>query len=67
MENKAAFITSPNSRLCVKDAPLTQPSTNEILIRNYAIAINPLDFKQQDVGVLIQSYPHVSFLFVNRC
>jgi NADPH:quinone reductase-like Zn-dependent oxidoreductase len=59
MENKAAYLDAPTSALRVGPAPLTQPATNEILIRNHALAINPLDWKQQQYGALINSFPHV--------
>jgi NADPH:quinone reductase-like Zn-dependent oxidoreductase len=58
MKNKAAYLDAPTSAL---RAPLTQPATNEILIRNHALAINPLDWKQQQYGALINSFPHVRF------
>jgi NADPH:quinone reductase-like Zn-dependent oxidoreductase len=61
MENKAAFLLSPNSKLKVQPAPLIQPAANEILIRNHAVAINPFEYKQQDTGALISSYPYVCF------
>lgn len=59
--NKAAFLRSPNTPLYIDDAPLNFPGPQEILIRNYAIAVNPLDYKQQDTGVLISSFPYVRF------
>ncbi|KAJ4295260.1 hypothetical protein N0V90_007271 [Kalmusia sp. IMI 367209] len=59
MENKAAFLLSPNTPLSVQDAPLPVPDAHEILIRNHAIAVNPIDYKQQDTGVLIQNWPYI--------
>jgi NADPH:quinone reductase-like Zn-dependent oxidoreductase len=59
MENKAAYLDGPMAALRVAPAPLTQPAANEILIRNHAIAINPLDWKQQQYGALISLFPHV--------
>ncbi|KAL5342264.1 zinc-binding oxidoreductase CipB [Aspergillus crustosus] len=41
--NSAAWLTSPKTRpLEVKSAPLWTATTNEILIKNHAIAINPM-------------------------
>ena len=60
MENKAAFLNAPKSKLEIQPTPLTHPGANEVLIRNHALAINPIDWKQQDTGALISSYPHVS-------
>ncbi|KAF2678300.1 oxidoreductase [Lentithecium fluviatile CBS 122367] len=59
MENKAGFLLSPNTMLEIKSAPLTHPTENEILIRNHAIAVNPLERAQQDTGALISSYPYI--------
>lgn len=49
--NSAAWITASKSHpLQVKDAPYTSPSDNELVIRNRAIALNPVDFARQLLG-----------------
>lgn len=63
MENKAAFLTAPKTPLLVQSAPLIQPEENEVLIRNHALAINRVDYKQQETGKLVKEYPHVRCLF----
>ncbi|KAL1598962.1 hypothetical protein SLS60_008107 [Paraconiothyrium brasiliense] len=52
MENKAAFLTSPGTPLAIQHAHLAQPEVHEVLIRNHAVAINPVDYKIQDTGIL---------------
>ncbi|CAI6323361.1 unnamed protein product [Periconia digitata] len=57
--NKAAFLKSLKTPFSVDDAPLHSPGPHEILIRNRAIAVNPIDYKQQDIGFFIKSYPWI--------
>ncbi|WP_319420511.1 alcohol dehydrogenase catalytic domain-containing protein [Pleurocapsa sp. FMAR1] len=46
--NTAAWQPKPGSPLEVKPAPYTSPSENEIVIKNAAVAVNPIDWKLQD-------------------
>ena len=45
--------------LVVGDAPLPIAGPGEIVIRNAAIAINPLDCHMQDPGVFVQQWPAI--------
>lgn len=50
-QNFAAWQTAPKaSSLEVKDAPYTKPAAAEILIRNFAVAVNIVDAVTQSVG-----------------
>jgi NADPH:quinone reductase-like Zn-dependent oxidoreductase len=42
--NTAAWYVAKQSRLEVKPAPYTAPAEGEIVIRNHAVAINPVDW-----------------------
>jgi NADPH:quinone reductase-like Zn-dependent oxidoreductase len=43
--NKAAYVvTTPQKHLEIKEAPYTKPGSNQIVIRNHAVAINPVDW-----------------------
>jgi len=33
--------------------------TGEIIVKNAAIAINPIDWHQQDVGIFVQRFPAI--------
>lgn len=57
--NKAAFIVEQGKPLKVEAAEEPKADGNEVIIKNHAIAINPLDWKQQDYGFMIPRYPHV--------
>lgn len=44
MSNKAAYITEPKGKpLQVKDAPLPKAGEGQVVVKNYAVAVNPVD------------------------
>jgi NADPH:quinone reductase-like Zn-dependent oxidoreductase len=49
-ENNAAWLIGKNKKLEVKTAPYTHPNENQIVVRNHAVAINPLDWIVQILG-----------------
>ncbi|KFY00083.1 hypothetical protein O988_03525 [Pseudogymnoascus sp. VKM F-3808] len=58
--NKAAWLMSAKANpFEVADAPMPVPQAHEVVIRNYAVAANPVDTVQQDHGRLVNAYPHV--------
>lgn len=48
--NFAAWMQEPKQRLHVKEAPYCLPGPDEVVVRNRAVAINPIDWIQQDQG-----------------
>ncbi|KAK6953539.1 hypothetical protein Daesc_005844 [Daldinia eschscholtzii] len=47
-QNHAAYLVSPRARpLEVKPAPYTAPGPEEIVVKNGAIAVNPVDYSKQ--------------------
>ncbi len=48
--NTAAWLTATRAPLQVGPAPYTPPGEHEIVVRNHAVAINPLDWIKQVVG-----------------
>ncbi|KAK8161590.1 chaperonin 10-like protein [Phyllosticta citrichinensis] len=59
-QNKAAWLIGPKEKpFKVADAPLPSPDAGEVLIKNAAVAINPVDWKIQELGVFIQKYPNI--------
>ncbi|KIW09310.1 uncharacterized protein PV09_00225 [Verruconis gallopava] len=60
MSNKAALLIAAKARpLVIENVPLMKPEKNQILIKSAAVAINPVDWMVQDMGIIIQSYPIV--------
>jgi NADPH:quinone reductase-like Zn-dependent oxidoreductase len=62
--NTAAWLTgAKGGPLQVKPAPYTSPRENEIVIKNGAVAINPIDWMLQDQGTSLMftwlKYPFV--------
>lgn len=59
MSNNAAWITSKGARLTVDNAPYPTLEPGQVIIKNAAVAINPIDWKMQDFGVFVQSWPAI--------
>lgn len=58
--NTAAWQPSPGTTFEIKSTPYTSPSANEIVIKNHALAINPIDYKLQDVALFpFLTYPTI--------
>ena len=58
--NKAAWLVSPKAKpLVIKEAPYTPAGQGEILIRNAAMAINPIDPALQDRAHMPITYPAI--------
>ncbi|EKG10963.1 Alcohol dehydrogenase superfamily zinc-containing [Macrophomina phaseolina MS6] len=59
-KNQAAWITEPKGKpLKVSEAPDPKPGAGEVVIKNAAIAINPVDWKIQKAGLFIKQYPSI--------
>ena len=60
LKNHAAFIPSPKApSFTIDTAPVTSPQRNQILIRNSALAINPIDYKLFAYAVYPIAYPAI--------
>ena len=53
--NLAAIIPSKNSRLTISTRDIPTPGPGELLVRNHAIAGNPVDGKIQDYGLFVST------------
>ena len=60
--NTAAWLTATQAPLQVKAAPYTQPRDSEIVVKNHAVAINPIDWLLQVIGYFI--FPWIKPPFV---
>lgn len=59
-KNRAAWITEARAKpLKVDEAPEWKAGPGEVVIKNAAIAINPVEWKIQDSGLLPFSYPGI--------
>lgn len=57
--NQAAWLHKAGTPLEVGDAPMPTAGAGEIVVKNAAVAINPLDTHMQDVGIFVQQWPTV--------
>ncbi len=60
--NNAAWLTKAYGKLEVKPAPYTPPGENEMVVKNHAVAINPVDWYKQRVGNFIFSWVKYPFI-----
>jgi NADPH:quinone reductase-like Zn-dependent oxidoreductase len=51
--NAAAWLNGPKATLQVKTAPYTRPSHDEVVIKNSAVAVNPIDWIKVDLGNMV--------------
>ncbi|KAI6281641.1 hypothetical protein MCOR07_007574 [Pyricularia oryzae] len=57
--NIAALMPGLGEDLVLQERPIPSPGPGEVLIRNRSIAVNPIDWKQQTLGVMVESYPKI--------
>ncbi|KAL6718493.1 hypothetical protein ACLMJK_004585 [Lecanora helva] len=57
--NQSAWLKKADTPLEVGDSPLPKAGFEEIVVKNAAVAINPLDCHMQDAGVFVQQWPTV--------
>lgn len=60
--NTAAWLTAPQTPLEVKSASYSHPRKGEIVIKNHAVAINPIDWIIQVAGNIVSSWIHYPFI-----
>lgn len=59
MSNQAAYLDGKDQKFRVESAEVPKPNADEVVIKNHAIAINPVDWKIQDSGMFIKNWPIV--------
>lgn len=58
MTNQAAFLDSKQCHpLSVRDSEIPQPGAGEVVIENFAVGFNPLDWKIQKYGIYFEKFP----------
>ncbi|KAH6640551.1 putative quinone oxidoreductase [Chaetomium tenue] len=57
--NRAAWLHKAGTPLEVGEAPMPTAGPNELVIRNAAVAINPLDCHMQSASVFVQQWPSI--------
>lgn len=57
--NTAAILKEAKAQIIVEQRPTPTPRAGEILVKNAAVAINPVDWKIQDYTLFVTDYPNV--------
>ncbi|KAJ5464204.1 hypothetical protein N7475_007339 [Penicillium sp. IBT 31633x] len=66
--NQAAWLTSKSARpLKVDFAPYTTPTATQIVIKNGAVAVNPVEWTKQLMGNMMFSWIKYPFVLGNDC
>lgn len=61
--NRAAWLVADKANpLEVREAKYTRPGANEIVVKNAAVAINPIDWLKQEMGSLVFSWIKCPFV-----
>jgi len=58
-QHLAAFVPGKGENIKIGPTEPYHPGPDELLVENRAVAINPVDWKQQESGIWIQSYPKI--------
>lgn len=61
-KNEAAWLVRKHRALEMRDAPYTEPGPQEIVVRNRAVAINPVDWAKPFVGDMMFSWIKYPFV-----
>ncbi|KAL8297334.1 hypothetical protein RB597_006433 [Gaeumannomyces tritici] len=62
-QNRGAFLVAAKARpLAVREAPYSPPGPGEVVVKNAAIALNPIDYAKQSVGNFL--YSHIKYPFI---
>jgi NADPH:quinone reductase-like Zn-dependent oxidoreductase len=57
--NLAAVVPTAKAKAELQERPVPSPGPHELLVRNHAIAANPVDWKIQDYVIFVEQYPNV--------
>ncbi|KAL1301532.1 hypothetical protein AAFC00_005773 [Neodothiora populina] len=58
--NRAAWISESKANpLKVAEAAMPKPGPKEVVVKNGAVAINPVDWKIQEYGLFLETYPYI--------
>ncbi|KAH8742469.1 chaperonin 10-like protein [Diaporthe sp. PMI_573] len=56
---KAYVATRKGGEFAIIDVPSPKPQAGEVSIRNKAVALNPVDWKKHQFGIMVDSWPAV--------
>lgn len=59
LNQKALFLDAKHGKFVVDTKPVPKPGPGEILVKVQAAGLNPVDWKIQKYGILIETFPTV--------
>ncbi|MCJ1376582.1 hypothetical protein MMC20_007825 [Loxospora ochrophaea] len=59
MSNTAAVLKEAKARITVEQRSIPTPKAHELVIKNRALATNPVDWKIQDYAFFVTTYPNI--------
>lgn len=65
--NRAAYVVAQGKPLEVREAPYTAPGPDEVVVKNAAIAINPVDWLLPNVVSMFGPHVKLPFVFGDDC
>jgi NADPH:quinone reductase-like Zn-dependent oxidoreductase len=65
--NRAAYVVAQGKPLEVREAPYTTPGPNEVVVKNAAIAVNPIDWLTPNVVSMFAPQVKLPFVFGEDC
>lgn len=63
-QQKALFLLAKFGDFAIRSKGIPSPGPGELLLKNEAAALNPLDWKIQKYGIFIETYPAILGLAV---
>ncbi|OTA64250.1 GroES-like protein [Hypoxylon sp. EC38] len=61
-KNEAAWLPAKQQPLQISPAPYIHPGPDQVVVRNYAVAINPIDWQKQTLGDILLGYIKYPFI-----
>jgi NADPH:quinone reductase-like Zn-dependent oxidoreductase len=65
--NRAAYVVGQGKPLEVREAPYTTPGPNQVVVKNAAVAINPVDWLIPNVVKMFGPHIKLPFVFGDDC
>lgn len=59
MSNQAAVLKEEKANLTIEERPIPRPGPLDVLVKNHAVATNPVDWKMQKSGHYLEKYPAI--------
>jgi NADPH:quinone reductase-like Zn-dependent oxidoreductase len=58
-QQKALLLTKKQGEFVIENIDIPTPGSGELLVKIYATALNPVDYKIKDYGIFVEEYPAV--------